>query len=383
MLSLVTLVTVMLQPTPPRSLGRRQLLQQQVAAAGVVALPLSPAAAEDTVFERTIPQATLLRNLATAKPRDVVVTGANSGVGLAGAKLLTAAGHRVVCACRTQAKADAAAAECAAYAASNAQRSGGTARGATCDLASLASVRSFASSMSSANIDTLVLNAGLSRGQGEVQIQRTADGFEETVGVNHLGHFLLASLLTPRVAAATGRIVVTASPVHDPTSGGGNVGNTATLGGLSGLASGPSFEMVDGGAYDPDKAYKDSKLCNMMYMAEASRRLAPLGVTVNAFSPGLIADPKGFFRNQNPTFATIFNLITRVVGVAESNEFGGAALGYLAVDEAEARVSGAWFDSLPAGRHQLAVHNPSEEARILSSQQRLWALSTKLVGLDA
>lgn len=53
-----------------------------------------------------------------------------------------------------------------------------------------------------------------------------------------------------------------------------------------------------GGPYDADKAYKDSKLCNMLFMAEASRRLAPRGVSVNAFSPGLIADPNGFFRNQ-------------------------------------------------------------------------------------
>ena len=56
--------------------------------------------------------------------------------------------------------------------------------------------------------------------------------------------------------AAPPRLVVTASPVHDPTSGGGNVGSLATLGDLSGLASGPKFNMVDGGAYDPDKAYK-------------------------------------------------------------------------------------------------------------------------------
>ena len=51
---------------------------------------------------------------------------------------------------------------------------------------------------------------------------------------------------------------MTSSPVHDPTSGGGNVGSTATLGDLSGLASGPTFSMVDGGAYDADKAYKVS-----------------------------------------------------------------------------------------------------------------------------
>ena len=50
--------------------------------------------------------------------------------------------------------------------------------------------------------------------------------------------------------------MVTASPVHDPTSGGGNVGSLATLGDLTGLEKGATFEMVDGGAYDPDKAYK-------------------------------------------------------------------------------------------------------------------------------
>ncbi len=371
-----------LPPTP--AVRRRDALAIGAGALLTPRLPLPAFAKDDDVaIERTIKQAALLSALATAPARDVVITGANSGVGFAGAKLLTAAGHRVVLACRTQAKADAAAAACMQYAAANAERAGGSATGAACDLSDLASVRGFASSMKGRHIDTLVCNAGVSRGQSEKAPVRTADGFEETIGVNHLGHFLLANLLEPTLATASKpRLVITASPVHDPTSGGGKVGSLATLGSLGGLESGASFEMVDGGPYDPDKAYKDSKLCNMLFMAEAARRFSRGGLSVNAFSPGLIADPNGFFRNQDPFFAKTFNQATKTLGVAESNEFGGSALAYLAVDPAVEGVTGAWYDSLPPGKHQLAVHAASEEARNVAEQKRLWELSAKLVGLS-
>ena len=138
--------------------------------------------------------------------------------------------------------------------------------------------------------------------------------------------------------------------------------------------------MVDGGAYDPDKAYKDSKLCNLLFVAEARKRYANAQVTVNAFSPGLIADPKGFFRNQNPQFAKTFDYISRnVAKVAESNEFGGAALAYLAVDPEVAGASGRWYDSYPPGAHQLAVHAASAEAQDAAKAKELWELSAKLV----
>lgn len=364
------------------SLDRRTALISVAALASQLFPGIEPALAATDDIEYTVSMERLTKALASAPVREVVITGCNSGVGLAGAKILTAAGHHVVCACRTKAKADAAAKACMEYAASANLRPGGVARGAACDLSSLASVRSFASTLENSNIDTLVLNAGLSRGVNEETPKRTAEGFEETIGVNHLGHFLLANLLVPVLEKSSKpRIIVTASPVHDPTSGGGNVGSTATLGDLSGLAGGSNFEMVDGGKYDPDKAYKDSKLCNMMFMAEAARRFGSKGILVNAFSPGLIADPNGFFRNQNQLFATFFNAITKVVGVAESNEFGGSALAYLAVDPAIDESTGKWFDSLPPGKHQLAVHPPSEEARRIESQKKLWSLSSGLVGL--
>mmetsp|Transcript_43466 Transcript_43466/g.48703 ORF Transcript_43466/g.48703 Transcript_43466/m.48703 type:complete len:492 (-) Transcript_43466:24-1499(-) len=355
---------------------------------------------KDDDFEVVIQQQTLLAGLSSAPIRTVIITGANSGVGLAGAKLLTAAGHRVILACRTKAKAEIAVQKCMEYAATSSstdkffsyRREGGSATAAECNLASLASIQAFANSMllgeGNNNIDTLVLNAGLAHGQGEIEkVFRTVEGFEETVGVNHLGHFYLAHLLQPKLAKAkvnggsNGRLVSTASPVHDPTSGGGDVGAPATLGSLVGMRNdGTQFTMVDGSPYDPDKAYKDSKLCNMLFMAEASRRYAD-SVTVNAFSPGLIADPNGFFRNQNKGFATVFNTITKVVGVAESNEFGGSALAYLAVDPAVAGKTGGWYDSAPPGKHQLAKHLPSTEAQNLEEQKLLWDLSSKLVGI--
>jgi len=364
--------------------------------------PFSYAASKkkDGDFEVVIQQQTLLAGLSSAPVRTVIITGANSGVGLAGAKLLTAAGHRVILACRTKAKAEIAVQKCMEYAVTSSstdkffsyRRECGSAIAAECNLASLASIQAFANSMlvgeGNNNIDTLVLNAGLAHGQGETEkVFRTVEGFEETVGVNHLGHFYLAHLLQPKLAKAkvnggsNGRLVSTASPVHDPTSGGGDVGAPATLGSLAGMRNdGTQFTMVDGSPYDPDKAYKDSKLCNMLFMAEASRRYAD-SVTVNAFSPGLIADPNGFFRNQNKGFATVFNAITKVARVAESNEFGGSALAYLAVDPALVGKTGGWYDSAPPGKHQLAKHLPSTEAQNLEEQKLLWDLSSKLVGI--
>ena len=352
------------------------------------------AASNDDPLQTIIPQKELLASLASAPVRNVIITGANSGVGLAGSKLLVAAGHHVTLACRTQDKADAAAQACLDYAASTAttdaffpnRRPGGTATGAECDLSSMASIRKFAESMKDSPIDALALNAGFTYGAQDFEIRRTKDGFEETVGVNHLGHFYLANLLAPTLAKGGGngvgpRLVSTASGVHDPNTSGGDVGSPATLGSLSGfLNDGPNFTMVDGGSYDPDKAYKDSKLCNMMFMLEASRRFNGQ-FTVNAFSPGLIPDPNGFFRNQNKAFATVFNRIGKVSGVTETNEFGGSALAFLAVDPAMNGKTGGWYDDAPPGKHQLGTHKPSIEAQNMEEQKLLWELSSKLVGI--
>jgi NAD(P)-dependent dehydrogenase (short-subunit alcohol dehydrogenase family) len=310
--ALATLRCQQQSPVAPRSRlapSRRELLQG-AAAAGLLGRG-APAFAEygsDVAggLELVVPQAELLANLASVPARSVIITGANSGVGLAAAKLLTAAGHRVTLACRTQAKADAAAEACMVYAASKGdagpatgkagffagRRPGGEAVGAECDLSSFASVRAFAESVKGKPLDVLALNAGLSLSVGDNVEKFTADGFELTVGTNHLGHFLLYSLLRPTLAkSASPRLVITGSGVHDPASEGGKQGGPekwASMGAFQGLEGGKGFSMVDGGKYDPDKAYKDSKLCNLLFMGEAARREQGK-MTVNAFSPGLIA----------------------------------------------------------------------------------------------
>jgi NAD(P)-dependent dehydrogenase (short-subunit alcohol dehydrogenase family) len=85
------------------------------------------------------------------------------------------------------------------------------------------------------------------------------------VGVNHFGHFYLNHLLTSQLAR-DGKIVVTGSSVHDPDSPGGAQGVPATLGDLKGLQmEGKDCEMIDGTAFNADKAYKDSKVGTFVF----------------------------------------------------------------------------------------------------------------------
>ncbi|ALE74645.1 MULTISPECIES: oxidoreductase [unclassified Pseudonocardia] len=127
--------------------------------------------------------------------RTVVVTGANSGLGLETARALVDAGARVVLAVRDTAKGDAVAGEL-----------GGAATVRRLDLADLTSVREFAAGVEGP-IDVLVNNAGLMA----VPQSRTADGFETQLGVNFLGHFALTGLLADRI---TDRVVTLSSVMH-------------------------------------------------------------------------------------------------------------------------------------------------------------------------
>ncbi|HKH16211.1 MAG TPA: SDR family NAD(P)-dependent oxidoreductase, partial [Solirubrobacteraceae bacterium] len=130
--------------------------------------------------------------------RRAVVTGANSGIGLVAARELARRGASVVLACRNMEKGEAALAQVRA--------AGGEPELAQLDLASLASVREFAASQERP-VDLLMCNAGVMAPPR----RETADGFEQQLGINHLGHFALCGLLLERLNAAPAARVVTIS----------------------------------------------------------------------------------------------------------------------------------------------------------------------------
>ena len=127
--------------------------------------------------------------------KTVIVTGANSGIGLEAARVFSAKGAHVVLAVRDEAKGRSAASAI-----------GGSTEVRHLDLADLASVRTFAAQWSG-DIDVLVNNAGIL----VPPFALTVDGFESQFGTNHLGHFALTNLLLPQIS---GRVVTVASNAH-------------------------------------------------------------------------------------------------------------------------------------------------------------------------
>ena len=188
--------------------------------------------------------------------RTAVVTGANSGIGLRAADALARVGAHVVFAVRDPERGRAAAA---------------TVNGSTevrrLDLADLSSVREFADAWQGRPLDLLINNAGVMM----VPEQRTADGFEMQFGTNHLGHFALTNLLLPYV---TDRVVTLSSGAHRWFN--------ARI----------RFEDLNWtSGYDPNRAYAQSKLANLLFTLELQRRLTASGSPVRALAahPGYAA----------------------------------------------------------------------------------------------
>jgi NAD(P)-dependent dehydrogenase (short-subunit alcohol dehydrogenase family) len=283
--------------------------------------------------------------------RCAVVTGANSGIGFHTTKQLVAHGARVVMACRNVAAGEAAAAGI---------KAGDAVRVAPLDLASAASVREFAETVSGP-LDLLINNAGV---MAPPRLAYTEDGFEKQFGTNHLGHFVLTGLLLPAlIASGNGRVVTVSSVAH--------------FGGTEAVLDGNLGE-----GYHAQKTYSNSKLANLLFALELHRELTGHGlpVTSTAAHPGvsatgLVPDKEGMGANPlmrvaGPVFLKLF---------VQSAAAGARATLYAATEAPPGSYTGPqWFGQTrgPIGPARLSSFAQDEKLA-----RRLWQVSEEMTGL--
>ncbi len=267
--------------------------------------------------------------------RVALVTGANTGIGLVTARELAARGAEVMIACRSAERAQAARAEIA--------RSvpGARIELLALDLSDFDSVRACAQGVLAGGkpLHLLINNAGIAGARG-----LTASGFELAFGINHMGHFLLTQLLLERIVqSAPARIVTVASRGHYRAGGidwQAVRKRTATATGLH--------------------EYNVSKLANVLFSAELSRRLSGSGVTTYALHPGVVASD--VWRSVPWPARALIKLFML------SNEQGARTSLYCATASEVAQQSGQYYDSC-------APRRPSRLAQDEALAAELWARS--------
>ncbi len=216
------------------------------------------------------------------------------------------------------------------------------------DLASFASIRAAAAAFLALDLPlhVLVNNAGVAGHRGV-----TADGFEHTFGVNHLGPFLWTRLLLERLlASAPARIVNVASLAHARPRG-------------------IDFDAVT----QPTRSrfgfheYQVSKLANVLFTRELARRLEGTGVHAYAVHPGVVASDV-----WRAVPWPIRPLVTRFMKTVEE---GARPSVHLATSDAIADENGTYYDGL-------VRRSPSATAQDDALARELWRRSAAWVGVD-
>jgi NAD(P)-dependent dehydrogenase (short-subunit alcohol dehydrogenase family) len=288
-------------------------------------------------------------NVADMTGKTVVITGANSGIGLETAVALARAGAKTVITARDRTRGETAVTDIRA-------RSGRDDVDLVLfDLGSIASVRQGAADILARcdRIDVLVNNAGLVLSDR----RETADGFEATFGVNHLGPFVLTELLLERIKdSAPARIVNVASTAHKGARKGLDFDDLQSTHGYGGM-----------------QVYSKSKLANIYFTTELARRLEGTGVTVNCLHPGTVVTGFGRDGDASGLFAFGLEVIKPFILSAEQ---GARTSVYLASSPEVAGVTGQYFVKCKARK-------PSAAARDDEAAARLWKTSEELVAQRA
>jgi NAD(P)-dependent dehydrogenase (short-subunit alcohol dehydrogenase family) len=277
--------------------------------------------------------------------KTVLITGATNGIGKVAALELAKKGANVVIVGRNPAKTSETVAEIKAGSGNpNVEM-------IVADLSSMAEVRKVADAFkaSHSRLDVLINNAGAVFADR----QKTVDGYEMTFAFNHLAYFLLTNLLLDTLkASAPARIVNVSSAAH--TNGVLNFDD---------LDSKKNYGM---GGF---RAYGLSKLANIMFTYELSRRLEGTGVTANVLHPGLVGT--GFGMNNNRLMKFAMRLIAPF---SLTPEQGADTIIYLASSPQVIGVSGKYWDKRKAIQSASVSYDET-------AQKKLWAVSEQMTGL--
>jgi NAD(P)-dependent dehydrogenase (short-subunit alcohol dehydrogenase family) len=289
--------------------------------------------------------------------RVAVVTGASGGIGRQTATVLAQRGATVVLACRDQGRADQAAARIRSAA------PGADVRFVQLDLTSLRSVRQAADEILASwpRLDLLINNAGVMY----VPFQRTGDGFELTFGTNHLGHFALTGRLLPRLLETQGSRVVTVSSVAHR------------------YGEMHFDDLMLTSHYQPDPAYGQSKLANLLFSYELGGRLAAAGASTASLAahPGVVLTDlwRTSPRWQRALISPRLRLINSWAAQPESQ----GALPTLRAATDPAAKGGEYYG--PGGFHEYTGYPVRVQSTAASHdpapQQRLWDISEQLTGV--
>tara|TARA_Y100000589_G_scaffold146747_1_gene140410 strand:+ start:6126 stop:7127 length:1002 start_codon:yes stop_codon:yes gene_type:complete len=229
--------------------------------------------------------------------------------------------------------------------------------------------------------------------------ERSVQGFENSMAVNHFGHFLLINLLIKALLSSPDeinlngeivkfipRITILGTVTANNMELGGKIPipAQADLGDLSGFEKGflAPISMANGKRFKPGKAYKDSKLCNMITAQELSKKYSSEKIICNSLYPGCVAKTK-LFRDTPWLFRILFPIFQRfITGGYVSERLAGERVAMVATGE-DFLQSGVHWSWGNRQRHGRKVFSQKLSQRIVDpiTSQRTWELSSKLVGL--
>ena len=325
-----------------------------------------------------------------------VITGTTSGIGLNTLRPLIRSGWRVVAINRSNKRAFD---ECQKYLSSGELNNVSFVE---IDLSDLDEVRRGTKEIMERfgeSLKVIICNAAVYKPRLK-RPERSVQGYEKSMAVNHFGHFLLINLFLEFILSSSKeislngeniefvpRVIILGTVTANYRELGGRIPipAPADLGDLSGFENGflSPISMANGKKFKPGKAYKDSKLCNMITVQELAKRYSSNKIICNSLYPGCVANTK-LFRNTPWLFRILFPLFQKFITRGYVSErLAGERVALIASgkDFSSSGIHWSWGNRQKSGKK---VFSQKLSNRIIDPliSKKMWELSLKLVGLN-